>query len=167
MAANPTTRLTAAEYRALPETQHHTELINGELIIYGADDMGPAPKDHHQETIVGLIFALSWYIPHREIRIAPADVYLDESNVVQPDIFWTRPSNEQCVVKDGYWHGAQDFIIEVLSPSTEQRGRGVKFDLYEKYGVGEYWLVHPDQDIQTVEVYVREGESLPDWACLD
>ncbi|MEO0563414.1 MAG: Uma2 family endonuclease, partial [Chloroflexota bacterium] len=42
-----------------------------------------------------------------------------------------------------YWHGAPDLVIEVLSPSTAARDRGVKFDHYETAGVREYWLIDP------------------------
>ena len=47
------------------------------------------------------------------------------------------------------------FVVEVLSPSTEQRDRGVKFEDYEAHGVKEYWIVDPDPAI--VEQYVEQG----------
>ena len=37
-------------------------------------------------------------------------------------------------------HGAPDFVIEVLSPSTESYDRVEKKQLYETYGVPEYWI---------------------------
>jgi Uma2 family endonuclease len=49
-----------------------------------------------------------------------------------------------------------DFIVEVLSESTEARDRGVKFEDYAAHGVGEYWIV--DADRETVEQYLL-GES--------
>ena len=47
---------------------------------------------------------------------------------------------------------APDFIVEVLSPSTEHHDRGVKFQDYAAHGVGEYWLVDPVAE--TVEQYL-------------
>ncbi|MEL6271399.1 MAG: hypothetical protein AAFU54_26435 [Chloroflexota bacterium] len=47
----PGTRMSAAEYRQLPETNAPMQLIDGEII------MAPAPKDVHQATI-GEIYCL-------------------------------------------------------------------------------------------------------------
>ena len=48
-------------------------------------------------------------------------------------------------------------MIEVLSPSTAKRDRGVKFDVYERHGVREYWLI--DLDAQFIEVYRHENSA--------
>ena len=47
-----------------------------------------------------------------------------------------------------------DFVAEVLSPTTEHRDRGVKFEDYEAHGVREYWIV--DAEAESVEQYVLE-----------
>lgn len=52
---------------------------------------------------------------------------------------------------------APDFIVEVLSSSTEKLDRGVKFIDYALNGVKEYWLVEADKKV--VEQFVLEGES--------
>ncbi|MEK4008271.1 Uma2 family endonuclease [Paenibacillus sp. FSL H3-0333] len=48
-------------------------------------------------------------------------------------------------------HGAPNLIIEVLSPSTALKDFNEKFNLYQKYGVQEYWIVDPGN--RTVHVY--------------
>ena len=35
-------------------------------------------------------------------------------------------------------------MVEIVSPSTGRADRGLKRDLYARYGVAEYWLVDPD-----------------------
>jgi Uma2 family endonuclease len=50
--------------------------------------------------------------------------------------------------------GAPDLIAEVLSPSTAHIDRREKFRLYEKYGVREYWMVDPRD--QLVEVWQHQ-----------
>ena len=45
--------------------------------------------------------------------------------------------------------------MEVLSESTEANDRGIKFEDYAAHGVGEYWIVDPDQE--TLEQYLLQG----------
>jgi Uma2 family endonuclease len=53
---------------------------------------------------------------------------------------------------------APDLVVEVISESTEQNDRGVKFDDYAAHGVQEYWIVDPDAE--TLEQYhLAEGED--------
>ncbi len=145
------TRITASEYLQMPETNQRTELLDGQLIVYGGDDVSPAPVNEHQRLVRRGTHVLDDLIPNGEIFTAPTDVHFDEVNVVQPDIFWVA-ENSQCVEMDGkYWYGAPDLIIEVLSPGTERKDRGKKFRLYQKYGVREYWLISRIESF--IEVY--------------
>lgn len=47
-----------------------------------------------------------------------------------------------------------DFVVEVLSDSTEKRDRGVKFVDYALNGVKEYWLINYRN--QFIEQYFLE-----------
>ena len=136
-----TTRMNLDEFRALPESLERLELIDGELIV------SPTPRFWHQN-LVGNIFVLVRTIaPNGTTVIAPMDVYLFGENAVQPDVFWVSADNDRCKLgEDGYWYGAPDLVVEVLSPSTAGRDRGVKFELYERAGVREYWLLDPEAE---------------------
>ena len=58
---------------------------------------------------------------------------------------------------DGYWHGAPDLIIEILSPGTTRQDRDTKYRLYEANGVREYWIVEAEE--LYIEVYhLHEGK---------
>ena len=50
--------------------------------------------------------------------------------------------------------GAPDFIIEILSPSTNRHDKLTKFNLYQRAGVREYWIVDPVS--KSVQVFVLE-----------
>ena len=139
-------RMTAAEFLTMPESNKHIELINGEVIV------APSPIDKHQGISGDLYFNLRQQVPSGNWRYAPADIHLDELNVVQPDIFWISSENSKCHLIDNYWHGAPDLVIEILSPGTTRHDRGVKYRLYERSGVREYWIV--DGDEYYIEVYV-------------
>jgi Uma2 family endonuclease len=149
--------LTAAEYLAhYGETSQPMELIEGEVFIM------PAPRDSHAALIIRQLDLLGDYLKSQPIgflRTSPYDVFLDAYNVVQPDILFVLHVNPACAIgEDGYLHGPPDLCIEILSPSTAKRDRGVKFELYERHGVREYWLVEPD--LKFVEVYQRAGDHL-------
>lgn len=87
-------------------------------------------------------------------------MYLDEWNVVQPELFWIA-ENSLCRDAETHFVGAPSLIVEVLSPSTAKRDKIQKFRLYEKCGVSEYWLVDID------ELYIEVGSLKDDkYACI-
>jgi Uma2 family endonuclease len=53
--------------------------------------------------------------------------------------------------------GAPDLVVEVLSPSTALRDMTLKKEVYEKYGVKEYWIVSPDE--KAVQIFIlKDGQ---------
>jgi Uma2 family endonuclease len=143
------TRITAEQYRHLPETNRHQELIEGAIIVT------PSPKDIHQDVVLNLAFLLREHAPHGKTVIAPMDVYLDEVNVVQPDVFWLAPDGN-CRSQKDYYHGPPELVVEVLSAATSTRDRRDKFMLYQQHGVREYWVADPNG--QNLEVWTQ-GED--------
>ena len=140
--------MTAEEYFALPESNQIEELIDGEYVV-------TPPKGSHQKTeLKGAVF-LTQSASAGETVIAPSAIRFDADHVLEPDIFWIRPDGDCKLVEDRYWEGAPDLVIEVLSPSTAKRDRGVKFEVYERHGVREYWLI--DLEAQFIEVYRHEN----------
>lgn len=73
----------------------------------------------------------------------------DINNVVQPDL--SIVCNKEKLDDKGC-NGAPDMIIEVLSPSSVKLDRWKKYQLYEKAGVNEYWLVDPINN--SVEIHL-------------
>lgn len=66
-----------------------------------------------------------------------------------------------------------DFVVEILSVSTEERDKGIKLEDYEYNGVLEYWIVDADvneihQNILVGSKYVKKtlqaGESITSHA---
>lgn len=141
-------QMTVNEYMSLPESDERTELIEGTLIV------SPAAKDIHEETVMRILEFLMSILPGYELRASSTDVHVDAINVLRPDVLWASAESGQCVRQDdGYLHGPPDLVVEVLSPATGARDRGIKFDVYEAAGVREYWLV--DIDARFFEVYIR------------
>ena len=139
-------------YKNLPEGTL-AELI--ENVIY----MSPSPVTSHQKVLQLIFRRLSEGIEDQgkgEIIIAPFDVYLDESsNAVQPDVVVILNSNAGALNPNGHFHGVPDFIVEVLSPGNKDHDLIKKKELYERFGVKEYWVVDP-QTKQTQGFQLRD-----------
>jgi Uma2 family endonuclease len=148
MADQTQIRMTASEFFQLPETTQPIELIDGELI------MSPAPVPPHQRASRRLIVLLDAIIPDGELFYAPIDVYLDDENVVQPDILWIA-KDSHCKTGEKRLEGPPDLVIEVFSPGTARRDKVTKFRLYERHGVREYWMVDPQE--RYIEVHRLES----------
>jgi Uma2 family endonuclease len=128
------------------------ELIEG--VPY---NMSPAPSTRHQEVSGELFAQIHGLLQGKPCKVfaAPFDVRLPEadeedweaSNVVQPDIsvICDRSKLDQKGCK-----GAPDWVIEIISPSTASKDYRKKLFLYERHGVKEYWLVHPDHNLLMV-----------------
>ena len=136
---------------ALPEGQR-AELIDGQIY-----DMAP-PSPMHQELVMELSATLRDYIKKNggpcKVYPAPFAVFLneDDRNYVEPDISVICDPSK--VDNRGY-QGAPDFIIEIVSPSSQRMDYLTKLFKYRTAGVHEYWIVNPLQ--RTVQVYSFEG----------
>lgn len=140
---------TYADYLTWDDGQRW-EIING--VAYA---MTPAPLIFHQNIARKMISRLDRHFTGKNCTpfIAPVDVVLDESNVVQPDLFVVCDRNK---ITAANITGAPDLIIEILSPSSLMRDRREKLALYGRFGVQEYLIVHPVDEL--VEQYLlRDG----------
>ena len=144
-------RQTYKDYCATPDDERY-ELINGRLM------MVPAPNTKHQKVLLRLARKLSDFTEEHQlgdVYVAPFDVFLSDTDVVQPDVLWISRAREHKLT-DQNMRGAPDLVIEILSPSTAEKDLGDKHDLYERHGVLEYWIVDPMAE--TVAVH-GQGDS--------
>ena len=115
------------------------QLINNQIVT------AAAPLDIHQLVLGEIFVELSIKVKRDKVgqtRVAPYDVYLSSKNVFQPDICFIANENLYKIEKDGL-HGAPDLVIELLSPSTSKYDLDEKKDVYERYGVKEYFNIEP------------------------
>jgi Uma2 family endonuclease len=131
-------------YKILPEGTR-VQLINNKLI------MSPAPLYVHFSIEKAIFRQLDLFVEkHKlgEVVFAPVDVYLDNENVYQPDIFFISNERKGIIKKDGI-HGAPDLVIEILSPSNKRDDTVKKKEVYQKAGVKEYWYLDPETKTAT------------------
>ena len=144
-------RQTYQDYCATPDDERY-ELLDGDLM------MVPAPNMKHQKVLLTLARKLGDFTEeHRlgTVYVAPCDVVLSDTDVVQPDVLFISRAREHTVTDDNV-RGAPDLVIEILSPSTADRDLGYKYELYGRHGVLEYWIVDPMAE--TIAVH-RQGNG--------
>jgi Uma2 family endonuclease len=124
------------------------EFIDGQIIMHS-----PAMAQHVLATKHLLKLIDTWVVEHKLglVTVEKALVCLSR-NDYEPDIAFFKGLSANTVSPTLMEFPAPDFVVEVLSPSTEQIDRGVKMRDYAKHGVREYWLV--DCKAQAVERYL-------------
>ncbi len=145
-------KYTYEDYLKTPDDTRY-ELIEGELL------MTPSPKPNHQRISIRLASVIHKFVTEHnlgEVFDAPCDVYLDNENVVQPDILFISKDRLD-IIGEKNIQGAPDLVIEIISENIAYRDTIQKKKLYAKFGVKEYWIVAPDDRL--VEVYIlKNGE---------
>ena len=86
-----------------------------------------------------------------EVLPAPFAVFLnqDDHNYVEPDVSVICDPGK---INDRGCNGAPDFIIEIVSPSSQRMDYLTKLFKYRTAGVREYWIVNPMKE--TVQTYL-------------
>lgn len=140
---------------ALPEGQR-AELFDGQMYM-----MAP-PNRIHQKLCFALAKKIGNYIDGHngpcEVYPAPFAVFIaeDGTNYVEPDISVICDKNK---LTDKGCNGAPDWVIEIVSPSSQKMDYSRKNTLYSESGVREYWIVDPKKE--TTTIYRYEVEAAP------
>ena len=157
--------MSEAAYSYSQEDQDY-EIINGQVYMMAR------PSTEHM-TVSGNIFNnFKNYLKGKKCRsFYETDVFLSEDNNVVPDVMIVCDPE---IIESKGIYGVPDLIVEVLSPSTGRRDKLNKRELYERFGVKEYWIVDPSN--KSVEVYLLKDGALkldgfymvyPDYAWED
>lgn len=136
-------RLTYDDLVQFPDDGKRHELIDGEHYVTAA------PNTRHQRVVTrltGLLWSFAQSRRLGEVFVAPFDVVLSDTDVVEPDLLFVSPARAAHTLTDANMRGAPDLVVEVGSPSTRKVDETTKRRLYERYGVGEYWVVDPELD---------------------
>ena len=145
-------KFTYEDYCNAPEDKRY-ELHDGDMILV------PSPNQPHQNTSLEIATEIKLLIRRTgvgSVFVAPFDVVLSDTDVVQPDVIFVSQERAHIVTRDNI-QGAPDLVIEVLSLSTSHRDRTFKRALYARHGVGEFWLV--DTDARSIEVLLLGADG--------
>ena len=140
------------------DEQERIELIDGYPI------MQASPTRAHQRAVASLVGQLYAYLNGKKCEVYPSPftVRLFEQEEDRPEDVDTLVEPDVTVVCDPSkldntgCKGAPDLVMEILSPSTQRHDKLTKFNLYQRAGVREYWIV--DADSKSVQVFVLEND---------
>ncbi|MBC8161016.1 MAG: Uma2 family endonuclease [Roseiflexaceae bacterium] len=129
------------------------EFINGDTVVHSP------VKLRHAEASLNLATMLRVYCSQRKLGLVAHEKLLISltRNDYEPDICFFRAERAAGFAPDQMRFPAPDFVVEVLSPSTEANDRGVKLEDYAAHGVAEYWLIDPVDE--TLEQYLLAQPS--------
>lgn len=133
-------------------------------LIYGDPVMMAPPTRAHQKAVSELNRQLGNYLQGKKCEVYPApfavrlfeqsgDYPEDVDTMVEPDITVVCDPDK---LDDIGCKGAPDLVMEILSPTTQRHDKFTKFNLYQRAGVQEYWIVDPAS--KSVQVFVLDGK---------
>jgi Uma2 family endonuclease len=140
------------------------EWKGGEVIV-----LSPASRSHQQlvhflanlldewaqgtgGTVLFAPFPLKLHLPDGDIRVR------------EPDILFVSKQNA-AQLQETFAESPIDLVIEVTSKESRARDRSEKFAEYEAAGIGEYWIIDPDNQLAEFYQLQPEGRfalALPD-----
>jgi|CXWL01.1.fsa_nt_gi Uma2 family endonuclease len=127
--------MTSRDYLALPDDGNRYELIHGELT------MSPSADYTHGLVVSLLIERLRRFAVRGDLGdvSTETDMILGRHHVCRPDITFIGRNRGPIVKK--HIIGPPDLVVEVTSPDNWRIDVYEKRDLYEKFGVREYWVI--------------------------
>ncbi|RZJ80159.1 MAG: Uma2 family endonuclease [Flavobacterium sp.] len=135
------------------------ELIKGKIF-----KMSPAPSRVHQEISVHILRHLANFLFGKPCKVyaAPFDVRFPKGSqadaaiftVLQPDICVVCDLNK---LDDRGCIGAPDLVVEILSPGNNKKELLHKYQVYQEFGVKEYWVV--SQGDQSILIYTLDSDG--------
>lgn len=144
----PKSKYSYREYECFPNDGFRHEIIDGDHY------MSPAPATKHQKVSRKIHFQLYSQIEltkRGEVYCAPTDVELAPHDIVQPDIVVVA-LEQLYIITPKKIKGIPRLVVEILSDSNPQHDLVLKFEMYQRTGVPEYWIV--DADDETVQQFV-------------
>lgn len=146
-------RMSADEYLSLGETSERYELIDGVVV------MSPSASDEHSEVAIEVATQLQTFAKATGlIRVfADIDTRFSTTLVYRPDVLvYLAHRLQQGVSRRNL---APDLVVEILSPGNRGLDLVTKRRDYDRFGVGEYWIIDPE--LAQIRVLQRKAADGP------
>jgi Uma2 family endonuclease len=154
-----------ADFLELVSEDQKADLLDG--VIY----MASPENIEHGRLIAWLAKILGCFVEERqlgEVTLNRIAYRLSPKDSPEPDVAFLR-TDRSSIIKHGYVDGPPDLAVEVVSPESVERDYEQKRDRYERAGVGEYWIIDPDEKRATLLTLVETPGTAPAYreAALD
>jgi Uma2 family endonuclease len=149
MSTTSTALMTAEEYMQLPRGEFQHELINGELVTM------PLPGLPHGRMQARLLRPLAQFVAEHDL----GEVYgelgflltVDPDTVIGPDVcFISKQRLQEAGDVKGFWLGAPDIAVEVVSPSDSRPRVRERALFWLSFGAKQVWIVNPKDCTVTI-----------------
>lgn len=142
-----------SQFYAEMTPEQKVEFIDGEIILHS-----PA-RNRHLDVTKYVLKLLDTFVSLRQLGTVKVEKCLCvfPRNDYEPDIVFFGTEKAANLQPDTLKFPIPDLAVEVLSESTEERDRGVKFEDFAANGVGEYWILNAEESV--VEQYILKSES--------
>jgi Uma2 family endonuclease len=146
--------VTADELSRMPDDGREYELVEGEVIA-----MPPAGVEHDQ--LAGEIYSLvrAFVRANRLGRVFSGSggfrLFDHPDTVRAPDVAFVSRDRAFDAHERGYFRGAPDLAVEIVSPSESAQEIRLKVDQYLRAGARLVWVVYPRT--RSVTVFRADG----------
>ncbi len=140
-------------YNSIETEELKTEFINGEVVIHS-----PVKKLHN--VICSNLFKMldAFVIKHDLGFIGYEKIMIRLTrNDYEPDLCFFNKEKAKSFKDDTSLFPAPDLAVEIASPKTIDRDRGIKYQDYAQHKISEYWIILPEE--KTVEQYLLSEEK--------
>lgn len=123
--------------------------------------MAHSSSDQHAQILIEIASTLHRYVKLKKlgiVRVAPFTVFLDQTNIFQPDICFISNQDIHLIQSEGFF-GIPKLIIEITSPLDDSFDVNEKKEIYESAGVEEYWIIN-SIDKSTIGHKLENGKYL-------
>lgn len=151
--ATTTNLLTWEEFERLP-SDGKFELIEGRLL-----HVPPAKKGHSRvaKRLLRALFAVENRVPVEAYPEAGFKISEEPASWIQPDVSVVRRDRDRRTAEGGYFLGAPELAVEVVSPSETGQDLARKIKFLLAAGAEAVWVIYPES--REVHIHTPGGNS--------
>jgi Uma2 family endonuclease len=139
-------KMTYEEFLAWVPDGVHAEWVDGETIY----DMSPVTERHAQISMFLSALMRHWVEARDggEVLTQPFQMKLPgaKGSGREPDIVFLAEARRDTLRRNRI-DGPANVAVEIVSPESRVRDYKIKLAEYEQGGVGEYWLIDPEEEV--------------------